>query len=316
MKSGIKRFFAYARARHQITLDRAAGKPRPWTRDPILSKYRFTCVFRELDKTTQWFRRCVRDPLRETAEVLPATVIFRLLNRIEVGEAVFNQGDIEYESAFAHYVATRDVRVLRRAIRANCGGGPYVTGAYIITSPPGYSKLDGMMEIIRMFNRESREWRGLGAGVLGTMNWGGEEGAAQYMLANRGDVTLESAWNWLRQFKFFGPFHSYEMVTDLRHTKLLDRAPDIMTWANPGPGANRGANRVQGRDKDARNSRDRLIEEMRELLHVAHTDSNMWPETNKLWPCWEMRDVEHTLCEFDKYERVRLEEGRPRGVYR
>jgi hypothetical protein len=29
-----------------------------------------------------------------------------------------------------------------------------------------------------------------------------------------------------------------------------------------------------------------------------------------------MREVEHTLCEFDKYERVRTGEGKPRGVYR
>jgi hypothetical protein len=35
-----------------------------------------------------------------------------------------------------------------------------------------------------------------------------------------------------------------------------------------------------------------------------------------MWPSWEMRDVEHTLCEFDKYERIRLGEGRTRGVYR
>jgi hypothetical protein len=34
------------------------------------------------------------------------------------------------------------------------------------------------------------------------------------------------------------------------------------------------------------------------------------------WPAWEMREVEHTLCEFDKYERARLGEGKPRGVYR
>jgi len=28
-----------------------------------------------------------------------------------------------------------------------------------------------------------------------------------------------------------------------------------------------------------------------------------------------MRDIEHSLCEFDKYERVRNGEGVPRGKY-
>ena len=30
----------------------------------------------------------------------------------------------------------------------------------------------------------------------------------------------------------------------------------------------------------------------------------------------EMRDIEHCLCEYDKYERVRLGEGRPRAKYK
>ena len=30
----------------------------------------------------------------------------------------------------------------------------------------------------------------------------------------------------------------------------------------------------------------------------------------------EMRDIEHCLCEFDKYERVRLGQGKPRAKYK
>ena len=155
----IEKFFRYARARHQVYLNRTAGKAREdWTKDPILKQYRFTNVFRELDKTTAWFRKYVRDPMREDPRVLLATVVFRLLNRIEVGEAVFCQQDIEYASAFEAFEQTGNVRHLRKAIRANCGDGPYVTGAYIISSPAGYSKLDGVLEVIRRFDKNS-EWR-------------------------------------------------------------------------------------------------------------------------------------------------------------
>lgn len=308
MKKGIKAFFKYARARHQIHLDRVAGKPRPWTKDPILDTYRFTNVFRELDKTTKWFADHVRTPLRQTAEVLPATVIFRLLNRIEVGEAIFCQTDIEHENAFDHYMATGDVRVLRRAIIANCGKGPYVTGAYIISSPPGYSKLDGVLRIIGGFYKNSG-WR----------HWTDNDPAGN-------ECSLQAAWEFLKEQPYFGPFHSYEMVTDLRFTSLLEDAPDVMSWCNVGPGARRGLNRVMGRDKEDHTlTTEEMLEEMRELL--AHSrDPDLWPrckiDTAKMWmydhewPTWEMRDVEHTLCEFDKFERVRLGEGRPRGVYR
>ncbi len=296
MRRGITNFFRYARLRHDAYLAKCDKVPRgTQSQDPILNKYRFTNVFRELDKTTVWFREHFREEWRNDSRVLIGTVVFRLLNRIEVGEAIFNQSDMFDVNAFNEFLHSGgDVRVLRKAIRANCGDGPYVTGAYIISSPKGYSKLDGVLRVIKDFYRNSG-WR----------HWVDQDPRGN-------ECSLEAAWEWLRDQPYLGPFHAYEIVTDLRHTTLLDQAPDIMTWANPGPGARRGLNRVYGRDKrDKSASRDQMIEGMCELL--AHSrDRDLWPS---YWPEWEMREVEHTLCEFDKYERVRLGEGRPRGVY-
>lgn len=335
MKQGIKRFFKYARARHQIYLDKMNGGPV--TKDPILYKYSFTNVFRELDKTTVWFRENVRDRLKGKPEVLLATVVFRLLNRIEVGEAIFCQQmlplgrfkKLKGPTAWDAFLASGDVGVLKHAIITSLPRGPHATGAYIISSPPGYTKLDGILEVIRRFMVEKRSRP---ESLDRYIEQGWREIAAM-CLANP-DARLEAVWGWLKQFDYFGPFHSYEIVTDLRFTSLLERAPDITTWANPGPGARRGANRVHGRDKkDKSVRRDGLISEMRELLELSK-DMDLWPQYLKsgwhgpkdtwsrdpvardAWPAWEMRDVEHTLCEFDKYERVRLGEGRPRGVYR
>jgi hypothetical protein len=330
MKQGVKKFFAYARARHAAYHEKMAGKPRgQQTRDPVIGGgSKFTNVFRELDRTTIWFRENVRDRLLDKPEVLLATVLFRLLNRIEVGEAIFCQTMLPTGrffktlprplTAWDCFLASGDVGILRHAIISSIPDGPHATGAYIISSPPGYTKLDGILEVVHRFNHESREWEGLGAGVIDQMNWRGEDGAAELMLHNAGEdwMTLEAAWNWLKKFDYLGPFHSYEIVTDLRHTALLRNAPDIMTWANPGPGARRGLNRVHGRDKkDHSVSREGLIEEMRVILQFSK-DRSLWPEGPIMWPSWEMRDVEHTLCEFDKYERIRLGEGRTRGVYR
>jgi hypothetical protein len=77
-------------------------------------------------------------------------------------------------------------------------------------------------------------------------------------------------------------------------------------------------------DKDAPCLREDIIDGMRRVLAASKT-GQYWPQLpmkKGLWkydnefPAWEMRDVEHTLCEFDKYERVRLGEGRPRSVFR
>jgi len=306
------RFFEYARERYQIHLNRSAGLPRPWTRDKILQTGRFCNVFREDDRTTKWFREHVRDPLRNRPEVLLATVVFRMFNRISTGEAIFCQTDMvgmggmrsvfrtrsdyDYVTAFDLFLHTGKVAHLRRAILAHCGSGPYVTGAYIISSPPGYTKLNGVLEILNKFVNNDNEvkWRQFAVTLAQTSQ------------------PLEYVWEWLSCHDYLGRFHSYEIVTDLRHTRLLERAPDIMTWANPGPGARRGLNRVLGKDyKDKTMSREELIGGMRELL-VLSRGARMWPRE---WPLWELRDVEHTLCEFDKYERVRLGQGRMKGRF-
>jgi hypothetical protein len=307
--NGTKRFFAYACERHTVYLKRRKLMPRPWTKDPILQQYRFTNVFRELDKTTVWFREHVRDRLRDKPEVMLATVMFRLLNRIEVGEAIFNQLEFDGGSAFDLYRHSGDIRDIKRAIKQFCGKrGPYTTGAYIISSPPGYPKLDGMMRVIDGFAKGRYQFTSGGSAIT----W---RETAEMLLGSKKSFSLESTWEWFRQFDYFGSFHSYEIVTDLRHTALLDRAPDIMKWANVGPGARRGANRVMGYDKDARELKlDDVVEVMVALLHKSR-DPKLWP-TGRDWPKWEMRDVEHTLCEFDKYERVRNGEGTPRGVFK
>jgi hypothetical protein len=298
----VDKFFAYARERHAITLRRASGLPRQeWTKDPILMQYRFCSVFRELDKTTMWFRRHVRYPMRKEPEVLLATVVFRLLNRIETGEAMFNDDNLLGGfSAFHDFAREGETKYLKRAILKRLGNkGPYTTGAYIISSPPGYSKLDGMMKVIGDFYQYS--------------NWMQH---AVELKKLRGKITLEDTWTWLKAQDYLGPFHSYEIVTDLRHTALLEQAPDILTWASPGPGARRGSNRVHGRvynDKTTA-SREDLIREMHQILQVSR-QAKHWPHKEG-YPPWEMRDVEHTLCEFDKYERVRTGLGKPRGVYR
>lgn len=313
-------FFKYAVARHQIYHARCAGKPREqWTDDPIFQQYRFTNVFRELDKTTLWFANNVREPLRHRPEVLLATMVFRMFNRIEVGEAIFCQtGDtLKGSNAFSTFVDTRDTRHMRRAIINFVGKkGPHATGAYIISSPPGYSKLDGILKLLETAN-------GIEVGGLG---W--RQVAA---ICSVGPMTLQAVFDWLSGVPYFGKFHSYEIVTDLRHTALLDRAPDINTWANVGPGAARGLARIHGRAITERGKLaervpvPQMLDEMREILRRSR-DAKHWPQPSKRslggpqvvvdWPRWELRDVEHTLCEYDKYCRVREGQGAPRGVYR
>lgn len=292
-------FYTYALKRHQIYISRSLDEPRSeWTDDPILKHYRFTNVFRELDKTTVWYRENVREKYDGTPSVFLATILFRWFNRISTGEALFNQVDASFaEPVAAAWLAGKaGAGDLKRAITAFCGKGPYVTGAYIITSPAGMSKLDGVIQCCEWMRKKESAWN------------------RYFSMQQR---SLFDTWDTLRHEKHMGPFMAYEVVTDLRHTHLLRQADDIYTWANPGPGAKRGLMRVFGHPITHRGEKilfttKQCIEHMRTMMELI----NEKDEVRKgWWPKWEMRDVEHTLCEFDKYERVRTGLGRPRGVY-
>ena len=89
-------------------------------------------------------------------------------------------------------------------------------------------------------------------------------------------------------------------------TSLGNKASDINTWANAGPGAMRGLNRMKNRDLNYTSKKHDWCLEMRELLVLA---------CGKYSLDFELREIEHSLCEYDKYERVRLKQGSPRSKY-
>lgn len=290
------RFFAYARARHEIYLRKSAGEPWPWTNDDILMTFRFTNVYRELDKTTVWLRK-LTNQVRDDPRVLPLIVVMRWINKIETWDRMLtlSSGSVgELVQSVSDPVA---LTWLLSEIRRQLPRGPWVTGAYIIKTPEGFDKLEGVRRISCAFLEQS-----------------GWPERATHMLSGQREHSLRRTWEWLLAQDHQGPFTAYEAVSDMRWTDLLRDPTDHMTWANPGPGAMRGLNRIHGRDLHySRRSHD-WCSEMREILAMSQ-DGRHWPSPTEAWPQWEMREVEHTLCEFDKYERVRLGQGAPRQRY-
>jgi hypothetical protein len=325
-QEAVERFFWFARERHAIYLRRRAGRPRPWTEDAILNTYSITNVYRELDKTTVWYRQNVRERYDNTPLVLLATVVFRWFNTMRTGETLFCQPSmLTGKTPFEEFAATGDTAPMLAALSKQ--EPPYVTGAYMIRSPDGMEKMPGILHCIERFNRT-----------------GGVQAMADYLAANRGTATLKATWEWLKEFYGQGPFIAYEVITDLRHTYLLNQAPDIMTWANPGPGALRGANLLLGRvqlDDKGRLKKASYKEAHRMMADMLKysQDPRYWPQENGRgdfiidtsyaeqlkdvmetaqpgdWPAWDMREPEMWSCEYTKYERTRRGYGRPRGTY-
>lgn len=282
----LDQFFAYSRERYRVFLRREEGEPWPWTEDPALRQYRFCNVFREDDKTTRWFRENIRDPLRDQLQVFEATLAFRWFNRIEVGELLKDL-----------LLNGWDTEEARR--RLGKFPKPHVTGAYMINTmaaPNGIGKTNGVLWCIA----KNLERNGLA-----------EQVAVQGSLQGAHQALVEHG-----KGKSLGAFYAYEIVTDLRYTSMLEAAPDVDTWCNLGPGAMRGLGRILGSGVDhfsVGSQRDQYeaLALCREILAESRDNEN-WPSK---WPKWEMREVEHGSCEFDKYERAK-EGGRLKRLYK
>jgi len=285
----IKRFFEFVKERHAIYIRRTRGDPWPWTDDLILQAYKFTNVFRELDTGTIWLRENILEPYADHPELLFNIALYRHYNYWPLAEEILGKfgmvDDINRGIEPFH-----DLIEFVRKYKIKYGRA--FTGAHMINCMRGMDKIMyvfGVSAFDFWMNRH-RLWKA--------------------------DDTLKSTFNRILSIIGYGPFLSYEVVTDLRHTKYLKDAGDIMTWANPGPGAQRGVLRLC----DISNFKDSAhppsvdisfcIDVMRHLLDKSVGYMPDW------MPLLEMRDIEHSLCEWDKYERVRLGQGRPRSKYR
>ncbi len=281
--------------RQYIWQQREHGKDKPWTADPILQRYRFCNVFRELDTVTLWIHKNIRAPYAEHRYLWLMLAIARTLNHPPTLTELIARGawpdtnDFEPEAM----TAILDERKER--------GDQVYTGAYMIRAESDRKK--------HWYSWTKQRY--ISEIVLGRL-W---EDRAHLTSALAQITRLEDAWRLLAKNKRYigwGPFMSYEWVTDLRWTRHLRAARDKNTWANPGPGALRGLRRLHGRE--GRLSPDSIsavdaIREMRRLLQLA--PQNLPPGFKGL----ELRDIEHSLCETDKYLRVYYGEGRPRAVY-
>lgn len=295
---GPKALATFMELRHRIYLKRLSGQPAPWSDDWVLNKYRFCNIFRELDTVTIWIRKNIREPFAQHPHLWFMLAIARYINRPEtLAELIATPGAWPSHPDFTPAAMTQVL--VSRAER----GLPVYTGAYMI----------------RAESCPDREWyswskhRYICEIVLGRL-WE-ERAQIEATLAADG-VSLQSVWSLVVDNAYFigwGGFMTYEWVTDLRHTRYLSHAADIVTWANAGPGAIRGLNRVFERDLKQGLRPSESCREMKLLMDWLNDPrNNLWPiEFARL----EMRDIEHSLCEFDKYQRVLSGEGRPRSCY-
>jgi hypothetical protein len=278
--------------RHNIYLRRLAGQPKPWTQDTIMQQYRFCNVYRELDTVTIWVREHIREPYAEHPNLWFMLCAARQINHPGTLEELIADKKAWPHGALSAWEPER-LRMIMNDRKAR--GEQVYTGAYMLTNvlnrndPRPHDK--PWFTAYRVLD-SVRDMTGL---VLQAIPFGMEATHA----------VLRTGYGW-------GGFMAYEVVTDMRWTRYGKAWKDVNTFAHAGPGALRGLNRLLGRPLHASLPSVDALAAMSSLLARL---SREWPKPSKKCPRLELREVEHSLCEFDKWTRAYLGEGRPRTRY-
>lgn len=262
--------------RHQIYLRRRAGLAAPWTADQLLRTYRFCNVYRELDAVTQWIAAHWRDNHQAEPNLWFAMTVARFLNLPE------SLASVGYPIPW--YPAP-SLRVLKGR---KAEGKRNFNSAYMVRSGSEHDdKVEYLVE--RVLNPA---WVRRGE------------------LERKPGQTLEAWHEKLMSFYGMGSFMAGQVVADMKYVESWRDAPDWWTFVASGPGSRRGLNRALALDVDKACSEATWRSRFNELW------SQIKPELLASGlPPMHAQDLQNCLCEFDKYERARLGQGRPKRLF-
>ena len=247
--------------------------------DPILQQFRFCNVRREDDRVTKWLSEHWREPYHDSPNLTIAMVLARMINWPPTLDAI--GFPVWWDSAYKQRVLTTMAERKER-------GEKVWSSAYIVTTCG--ARMDKALYVVET--------------VCGAV--------AKGNVAPKHGDTLHAFWTRLRGVPGLGAgFIAAQVVADLKNTfnNPLMEAEDWWDWAAPGPGSIRGLNRFF-------------------KLPLSTSPGNQWlmrmrTMRDKVSPkiptylkdTMSMQDWQNVMCEWDKYERTRHGEGRPRQNY-
>lgn len=278
MKLRTKELVKFIRERRAIYQRRIhSGNNPPWTKDPILQQYRFCNVYRELDTVTQWIATNWRKPNAADENVWFAMVVARLVNWPP------SLAQIRYPVPWIPMFFARAMNQRKKE------GKKIFTGAYMIHADATAKGTKADYLAIRVL----------------TPLWKDRDIIRPYAPED----SLQAFHQRLMKYRDMGSFMAGQVVADTKYTDGLRDAPDWWTWAAIGPGSARGLSRVLNLPVTTKWKQEPWLESLQHLRKLVN--KSIENDMDEL----HAQDLQNCLCEFDKYERVRLGEGRPRALY-
>jgi len=267
-------YWYFAAERHAIYERRLMDPEGPWTKDPILTTYRFTNTYRAADRVSQYLIGDVQyrpDRSQAPAELFFRTLLFKIFNKIETWDFIESQlGPVSWQSVDLSAIDG----LLNRAMER---GNRIYSAAYIMPSPQlGHAR--------KHANHLA---------LLGRMM--GDSLPARIEQA----ASLADVYNLLRPYPGLGPFLAFQYAIDLNYSNLLDFTEADFVVAGPGA--------LDGIAKCFEDTSGRSAEEV--IAYMVEVQDREFKARDidfqglfgrKL----QLIDCQNIFCEISKYARV------------
>jgi len=309
-KENLKLFFDTMYERQQIWHKRfIKGKDRPWTKDEILANSKFTNVYRELDRNSQWQLRNVILPTKDRKDLIWKIMLFRVFNQ----PLLFNWIDTKQKSfegfmpSYLEYDETEFADLVNEFRKE--GNNPF-TNAYLTNSQacPG-KKRDWcyVHKVVPTFHKSIKELNKL-------------------LLKAK---SPEEIIKFLKSLPSVADFMAHEYYQDFTYPKLYTGKTlmkfDQNDFTNVGPGADLGI-RLIFPDLKTRKEKTEAIYRLRKMAkkELSKRGKFKYISWNGLENKYDIKkgdgditlhQIEMWLCEFQKYWKMQIGLGKQRSNF-
>lgn len=267
-------YWKFAAERQSVFFKRLNGEISPWTKDKILSEYKFTNVFRATDRVSQYLiKNVIYKGSQNPNEIFFRLILFKIFNRISTWENLEAKvGRISLKD----YTFKRYNNVLSEIMESK---NPIYSAAYIMASGEsafGYErKHQNHLRLIELMFKDK---------IINKL---------------KQCKSMHETYNLLQSYPTIGEFLAYQYVTDINYSTLTNFSE--MEFVKAGPGAKDGITKCF---KDfGEYSFEDIIRLMADIQETEFDRLNL--DFQNLWGRnLQLIDCQNIFCEVGKYSRV------------
>jgi hypothetical protein len=271
--------------REVIRIVKSRGGEQPYTKDPVLAKYKFTNIHRRDDRVSRWIINNVIQPNAQRQDLWFILLITRIINWPPTLQFLIDK-DILFQSIQAFNPEKFSAAVEDFKSRGN----KVYSGAYMVyptkMDPGGVKSLAIAKHIILPAASLSYE--------------------IDHILFSF-TPNIERFVKRLTTSFGISSFMAGQVAADLTYCEQLGTAEDLLTYAPIGPGSSRGLNYLLNRLPHALWTQQNFNNELTKIRNLIVSEIGIDDLT--------LHDVQNVMCEYSKYCRTVLGEGKPKTLY-